>query len=134
YDAVNGISRTHEAYFVGSAVAASASLEAAASAAAHAALISLYPDNAADFDNLNAATLGAIPEGPQKQMGIACGEAIAAKILAWRADDGSGAMVAPPGDSGPGDWVPTPPAFAAYLLPQWGDCAPFAMTDHSQFR
>src|SRR5213076_1862613 len=48
YDAVNGTSRTHEAYFVGSAVAASASLEAAASAAAHAALLSLYPDNAAD--------------------------------------------------------------------------------------
>ena len=134
YDAVNGISREHEAYFVRSAVAASASPEAAASAAAHAVLISLYPDRAVDFDNLNAATLGAIPEGPQKQMGIACGEAIAAKILAWRADDGSGAMVAPPGDSGPGDWVPTPPAFAAYLLPQWGDCAPFAMTDHSQFR
>ena len=32
------------------------------------------------------------------------------------------------------NWVPTPPAFAAYLLPQWGDCAPFAMTEHAQFR
>src|SRR5205085_2646102 len=87
YDAVNGISRTHEAYFVQSAVAASASLEAAASAAAHAALISLYPANAADFNDLHAETLGAIPEGPQKDMGIACGEAVAAEILAWRADD-----------------------------------------------
>jgi hypothetical protein len=35
YDAVNGISRSHEAYFVRSAVPASASREAAASAAAH---------------------------------------------------------------------------------------------------
>jgi membrane-associated phospholipid phosphatase len=30
--------------------------------------------------------------------------------------------------------VPTPPAFAAYLLPQWGFVTPFAMMDHVQFR
>ena len=35
YDAVNGIARTHEPYLVQSAVQASASREAAASAAAH---------------------------------------------------------------------------------------------------
>src|SRR5438477_6107635 len=50
YDAVNGISRAHKAYFVQSAVPASASKEGAASAAAHAVLISLYPAKAADFD------------------------------------------------------------------------------------
>src|SRR5205814_9610239 len=60
YDAVNGISRTHQAYFVESAVPASALPEAAASAAAHAVLISLFPVNAAGFDDLHAATLGAI--------------------------------------------------------------------------
>jgi hypothetical protein len=38
YDAVNGISRTHEAYFVQSNVPSSASKEAAAAAAAHRAL------------------------------------------------------------------------------------------------
>ena len=134
YDAVNGISRTHEAYFVRSAVPASASKEGAASAAAHAVLISLYPAKVADFDRLHAATLRAIRKGPQKDRGITWGETVAAKILAWRADDGSDAMVAPPGSRNPGDWVPTPPAFAAYLLPQWGDCKPFAMADHSQFR
>ena len=134
YDAVNGISRAHQAYFVESAVPASALPEAAASAAAHAVLISLFPVNAADFDDLHAATLGAIPDGPQKDMGVKCGKSVAANILAWRAGDGSDAMVDPPSGSGPGEWVPTPPAFAGYLLPQWGDCMPFAIADHSQFR
>src|SRR4030095_15821588 len=41
YDAVNGIARTHEEYLVPSAVAASASREAAASAAAHQTLVNL---------------------------------------------------------------------------------------------
>src|SRR6185503_11521127 len=45
YDAVNGISRTHENYVVSSAVPASASKEAAASAAAHKALVALWPTN-----------------------------------------------------------------------------------------
>src|SRR4029434_298141 len=31
-------------------------------------------------------------------------------------------------------WVPTPPAFLPYLLPQWGFVAPFGMNSSSQFR
>src|SRR5438045_9777334 len=41
YDAVNGITRSHEQYLVPSAVPASASRPAAASAAAHQALVNL---------------------------------------------------------------------------------------------
>jgi hypothetical protein len=61
YDAVNGIARTYEPYLVQSAVAASASREAAASAAAHGALINLFPAAAFSFDTLHAAILAAIP-------------------------------------------------------------------------
>src|SRR5213593_4097029 len=50
YDAVNGIARTHEPYLVQSAVSASASREAAGSAAAHQALVNLFPANASTFD------------------------------------------------------------------------------------
>ena len=50
------------------------------------------------------------------------------------ANDGSNAIVQPPGGSGPGVWIPTPPAFLPYLLPQWGFVVPFAMTSSSQFR
>jgi hypothetical protein len=134
YDAVNGIARTHEPYLVQSAVSASASREAAASAAAHAALVNLFPARTSIFDALHAAILAAIPNGPQKTAGIAWGEFVANQILAARANDGSTAVVPPPGGSGPGVWIPTPPGFLPYLLPQWGFVAPFAMSSSSQFR
>src|SRR5215470_11654985 len=43
YDTVNGIARSYEQYLVESAVPASASREAATSAAAHEALVNLFP-------------------------------------------------------------------------------------------
>ncbi len=134
YDAVNGITRTHEAYLVPSAVPPSASREAAASAAAHDALVNLFPASASSFDALHAAILATIPNGPQKTAGIVWGGFVANQILAARANDGSNAIVSPPGGSGPGVWVPTPPAFLPYLLPQWGFVLPFGMTNSSQFR
>jgi len=134
YDAVNGITRTHEPYLVQSSASASASLEAAASAAAHKALVNLFPAAASSFDTLHAAILAAIPNGPQKAAGIVWGESVANQILAARASDGSDALVPPPDGSGPGVWVPTPPAFSPYLLPQWGFVVPFGMSNSSQFR
>jgi hypothetical protein len=134
YDAVNGIARTHEPYLVPSAVPASASREAAASAAAHQALVNLFPANASNFDALHAAILATIPDGPHKTAGIVWGEFVGNVILAARANDGSNAIVPPPGGSGPGVWIPTPPAFLPYLLPQWGFVVPFAMSSSSQFR
>src|SRR5438128_1288027 len=134
YDAVNGIARTYEPYLVQSAVPAGASREAAASAAAHEALVNLFPAAASSFDALHAAILAGIPNGPQKVAGIVWGEFVANQILAARANDGSDAIVPPPSGSGPGVWVPTPPAFLPYLLPQWGFVVPFAMNSSSQFR
>ncbi len=134
YDAVNGIARTHEPYLVQSSASASASREAAASAAAHEALVNLFPAGASSFDMVHAAILAGIPDGPQKTAGIVWGEFVANQILAARANDGFDAIVPPPGGSGPGVWVPTPPAFLPYLLPQWGFVMPFAMSSSSQFR
>lgn len=134
YDAVNGIDRTHEVYLVPSAVPASASREAAVSAAAHEALLNLFPASASSFDALHAAILATINDGPQKTAGIVWGEFVANQILAARANDGSNAIVQPPGGSGPGVWIPTPPAFLPYLLPQWGFVVPFGMSSSSQFR
>jgi len=134
YDAVNGIARTHERYLVPSAVPASASRPAAASAAAHQTLVSLFPSHTSTFDALHAAILAGIPNSPQKTNGITWGEFVATQILAARANDGSNAIVQPPGGSGPGVWIPTPPAFLPYLLPQWGFVAPFGMNNSSQFR
>jgi hypothetical protein len=134
YDAVNGITRVYEPYLVQSAVSGSASREAAASAAAHDTLVSLFPAGASNFDALHVAILATIPNGPHKTAGIVWGQFVASQILAARANDGHDAVVPPPGGSGPGVWVPTPPAFAPYLLPQWGFVVPFAMNSSSQFR
>jgi hypothetical protein len=136
YDAVNGISRTHEAYMVESIVPlpASASKEAAASAAAHTVLLALFPTNALPFDTLHGNILAGIADGPRKATGIAWGESVAGEILAARADDGANAAVTPLPALVPGDWIPTPPGFAAYLLPQWAFVSCFSMTHPAQFR
>jgi len=134
YDAVNGIARTNQPYLVPSAVPASASRPAAASGAAHQALVNLFPADAARFDALHAAILAGIPDSPHKRAGIVWGGFVANQILAARANDGSNAVVPPPGGTGPGVWVPTPPAFLSYLLPQWGFVVPFGMSSSSQFR
>jgi membrane-associated phospholipid phosphatase len=134
YDAVNGITRSHERYLVPNVAPRSASRPAAASAAAHRTLMNLFSANASSFDALHAAILAGIPDGPHKRVGIIWGEFVASVILAVRANDGSNAVVPPPGGSGPGVWVPTPPAFLPYLLPQWGFVRPFAMSSSSQFR
>src|SRR2546422_551457 len=57
FDAVNGIHRKYESYLVPSAVPASASMEAAASAAGHIVLVALYPTSASAFDTLYASSL-----------------------------------------------------------------------------
>ena len=136
YDAVNGIIRTHEPYFVQEKGPTNASEEAAATAAAHQVLITLFPTQAAVFDELQETTLAGIRDNARKRRGVEWGETVAKKILDWRANDGSGASVAPPGDSklDPGEWRPTPPGFAEYLLPHWGLVTPFAMPTSSFFR
>jgi membrane-associated phospholipid phosphatase len=131
YDAVNGISRTHESYRVQSAVPGSASKEAAAAAAAHQVLVALFPGDAGTFDALYAATLATVPDGPHRKAGVSWGESVATAILVWRSTDNSDAMVAPPASSDPGAWQPTPPAFAPYLLPQWAFVEPFSIPTSS---
>ncbi len=134
YDAVNGITRSHEPYLIGGLVPASASIEAAASGAAYQVLASLFPAQKARFDVIYRTHLAGLPNNPQKKSGIAWGESVAARTLAARATDGFDAAIAPPVGSGPGAWVPTPPVLAPYLLPQWGFLRPFCMATSSQFR
>src|SRR5438876_402686 len=53
---------------------------------------------------------------------------------AFRADDGSNAVVPYTPGTAPGDWQPAPPALAAALLPGWGQVTPFGLGDVSRFR
>ena len=134
YDAVNGIYRTHEPYLTAGLVPASASVEAAANAAAHRALVSLFPANQGAFDAEYAAALERVGDSPQKTAAIIWGEYVANQILAYRADDGATDIVPPPDRSGAGLWMPTPPAYAPYLLPQWAFLRPFCMNNSAQLR
>src|SRR5262249_12184493 len=134
YDAVNGIVRTHEPYLVPSRVPASASIDAAASAAAHLTLAALFALESAAFDQLHAAMLAAVPDDPHKRAGVEWGEHVARQILAARSGDNADASIAAPSGAGPGRWVPTPPPLAPYLLPQWGFVAPFALPTPSFMR
>jgi hypothetical protein len=134
YDAVNGMGREYENYLVPSAIPASASMEAAASAAAYRALSMLFPAAGPSFSALRAEILATIPEGPRKTAALIWGESVAEQCVASRANDGANTVVEPPAASGQGSWFPTPPGFLNYVLPQWGNLTPFTMMDHAQFR
>jgi membrane-associated phospholipid phosphatase len=134
YDAVNVITRTHEPYLVTGEPRGEASVEAAASAAAHLVLVQLYPAQQATFDAAYNNALAAMGDEPKQRAGIAWGELVAKTILADRANDGSAEVVTYIPGNRPGDWQPTFPAFASALLPQWPGVRPFAMNSGSQFR
>jgi hypothetical protein len=64
------------------------------------------------FDTLLNPELAVVPDGPPEDAGVALGKYVAAQMLAWRANDGSSASVPYTIGHYPGDWQPTPPAFA----------------------
>jgi membrane-associated phospholipid phosphatase len=136
FDAVNGaLGAPYEPYlvpFVGFGVPTSP--EAAAAAAAHTALVDLFPAQKATFDAALATSLAAIPDGGAKTAGISRGQAVAAQILAARHDDGSGTIIDYGAPTGANWWAATPPAFAPALLPNWLNVTPWSMTSGSQFR
>jgi membrane-associated phospholipid phosphatase len=65
---------------------------------------------------------------------VALGTSFADRILALRSDDGSDVKVNYVPGTGPGDWGPTPPAYAPAVDPQWGRVTPFALASGSQFQ
>jgi len=135
YDAVNAIDGyPFKPYGVTPNVVSPASAEAAAAAAAHGVLVSLFPVQQSDLDAKYQASLAAIPEGPAKTNGISVGQQTAAGILALRANDGRGAVVPYTPGSGPGVWMPTPPAFLPAAAPEAAQVQPFTLISPSQFR
>ncbi|MBI2926658.1 MAG: vanadium-dependent haloperoxidase, partial [Verrucomicrobia bacterium] len=133
FDAVNAVVRSYTPY-AADLSAAGASPEAAAAQAAYVVLTNVYPTQLALLDAALSTSLGSVPDGQPKTDGIALGQATAAAVLALRANDGSGATLAYIPGSGPGVWIPTPPAFAPALLPNWRSVAPWTMTAPEQFR
>src|SRR5262245_52332234 len=89
YDSVNALDRTHEVYLVDALAHPQASREAAVAAAAHRALVTLYPSQAATLNSRLAASLATITDGKAEDDGVALGKSVADQILALRQNDGS---------------------------------------------
>ena len=75
YDAVNAIDRTHEPYLIAVRAPRDASETAAADAAAHTALVGLYPAQQSMLDADYAAELAKVADGPAKDQGVRVGDA-----------------------------------------------------------
>jgi hypothetical protein len=135
YDAVNAIDRKHEPYLIDIRAPRSASETAAADAAAHTALVGLYPAQQGMLDADYTAELAKVADGPAKDKGVTIGEQVAADLLAIRAGDGSNISPPPlvPGNA-PGDFRPTPPSFPAAVFTTWGRVTPFVLDSPGQFR
>jgi membrane-associated phospholipid phosphatase len=134
FDAVDGILGGYTPYHVTAGAPAGASPEAAAAAAAHKTLTALFPAQEAPFDSALTRSLAAVPDGAAKTSGISWGESVADQILALRDGDHSADIVDFFAPAGALWWVPTPPAFAPALLPNWPLVTPWCMTEGSQFR
>jgi hypothetical protein len=130
FDAVNSIEPVYRPYYAQLPATRETSKEAAAAAAAGTVLIKLLPEAASDIQVALKSYLAAIPEGDAKSGGIKLGEAVAAKTLEARANDGSSAADAYRPVTTAGVYIPT----ALTVAPQWPDLMPFAMTSPSQFR
>jgi hypothetical protein len=103
--------------------------EAAAIGAAHRALAGLLPAQAAALAQARATSLAAHGLS-DRSPGVAFGEAVAAVILAIRANDGAAQAQVPysaPGAGTPGVWVPVGPA--APVTPGWGKVRPWVVRD-----
>jgi PAP2 superfamily len=135
YDAVNAIDRTHEPYLIDIRAPRDASETAAADAAAHTALVGLYPAQQSMLDADYAAELAKVADGPAKDQGIRLGDQVATDLLAIRANDGSNVAPPPfvPGTAA-GDFRPTPPNLPAPVFTTWGQVTPFVLDSGNQFR
>jgi hypothetical protein len=132
YDAVNAITGEYEPFYYRIAGPSSASIDAAAVAAAHRILVNYFPAQQAALDTQFNASLAAVTASQDaKTAGVAVGEAAAMAVISARTGDGLEANVPYTPGSGPGAWIPTPPAYAPPATPWLGQMRPFTMKSAS---
>jgi len=134
YDAVNAIAGTpYQPFLVAPRAHRGDSADAAVATSAYRVLVSLFPAQAQALRAQYDASLAAIRDGRSKRGGIAVGEAAAAAMIAARANDGAFGSGAWTVGTAPGQWRPTPPAFAqdgAWV----GDLVPFVIPGTAAYR
>jgi len=130
FDTVNSIERRYKPYLVQLRADPSTSKEAAAAAAAAKVLASIDAKTANEMSGVLASYLTAVPDGVAKSDGVKIGEAVAARILEARLNDGCDAPDAYRPRTTPGVYVPT----AITISSMWPNMKPFALASPSQFR
>jgi hypothetical protein len=138
FDAVNAILDGPYRPFASKPVSTlCASPDAAAIRAAYIVALNEFPTKTATIDSAYNVSIAAVPASPAAIAdGIVVGEAAANAVLAARIGDHrndpdlEGYM---PG-SGPGVWIPTPPAFANPQTPFLQFVTPFGYDDPARFR
>jgi hypothetical protein len=130
FDAVNSIEPRYQPYLAQLPADAATSKEAAAAAAAAAVLATIDPKTASEMKVALATYLVSIPDGVPKSDGVKLGEAVAARVLEARANDGHDALDDYRPRTTPGVYVPTSITAAS----MWPNLKPFAMAKPSQFR
>src|SRR6516164_6146711 len=135
HDAVQAYDGRFEPYAV-AITGASGSPVAAVARAAHDVLVARFPAQKASLDATYNAYLASHGGLAQDDPGVSVGQSAAAAIIALRANDGSWPANPPvfTGGTGPGEWRPTPPAFASMAVPWLGAVTPFTLKDSTQFR
>lgn len=109
---------------------ASLPAQAAVAAANRVTLSKLLPQQEAAIASAYQAALARLGESPVTAAGVAAGELAAARVLAWRADDGAAAPERYRPHAVPGVYVPT----TAVAATQWPQRKPWLMKDAAQFR
>jgi hypothetical protein len=135
YDAVNAIERGNAPYVSQHPAPRAASPDAAAAAAAHAVMLSLFPSQQPAIDAKFQDSRAQLGDGAHVRQGIRVGTEAADAVLAARANDGADA--APPPftpQPGPGEYQLTPPNFQSPVFTHWGSVRPFALASGDQFR
>lgn len=130
FEAVNAIDRRYTPYKLSLSADRSTSREAAAAAAAHDVLLSIYPDLKPDLDATLTNALAPIADGESRTAGIALGKEAAVQIIQLRAKDGSNAVETYRPLTTPGAYVPT----VVPLFSTTGATTPWVMASGSQFR
>ncbi len=130
FDAVNSIDRRYTPHRIQRSAPEGTSRDAAAAAAAHLALVRLYPAQAQEIDASYTKAIAAIPAGAPKSNGLRLGEEVATEHLVLRANDGAGAPNRYRPHTSAGMYVPTGFPVAS----SWGQVTPFALAKGSQFR
>jgi len=128
FDAVNGITRTHQGWIVNDPAPAGADMDAAIAGAAYTILKQYWSQSS----NPGGAE---IPDGQPKTDGLAWGQLVAERVIEERSQSGFNKPI--PGNyssTEPGKWRETPTGFRPPVLPHWGKVKPFVMTSNDQFR